>query len=62
MKVIKTIPMNKHFRIEHRLNDGVKYRALIYINDNAVKYLKPLTNQTDESFMNHALQMIGWAQ
>ncbi len=61
MKTIKTIPINKHFRIEHKLDNGIKYRALIYINDESVKYLKPLTNETDESFYSHALKMIGWA-
>lgn len=61
MSTYRTIEMNKHFNIEYRLSEGVKYRALVYKVDNTTKYLRPLSNTTDESFLAHALKMIGWA-
>lgn len=61
MIIHKRITVDKHFEIQIRIDDGVKYRALVYTVDNTVKYIKPLTNETNESFFKHALQMIGWA-
>lgn len=53
--------MDKYFKIEITYNNGIKYRSLVYINDNTVKYCKPYSHQSNEAFFKHALMMIGWA-
>lgn len=51
---------NRKVKVKVILNNGIKYRALIYINDNTVKYIQPLSDITNEQFVIHALKMIGW--
>ena len=49
------------FKVLISFNNGIKYRSLIYINDNTVKYTRPFNTMSDEQFIQHALKMIGWA-
>lgn len=51
---------SKHFKVTITYDNGIKYRNLVYINDNTVKYTKPFTHQPDSAFIAHALKMIGW--
>lgn len=50
----------KHVKVIEFSMNGIKYRALIYINDNSTKYIRPCCSLSNEEFMIHALTMIGW--
>lgn len=51
---------NKHVKVIEFSMNGIEYRALIYINDLTIKYIRPRCSLSNEEFMIHALTMIGW--